>query len=714
MTAQVETPGKKLKPRDKTLGGKKNEDGLQKRKVKTVRIETYSPVSTLTKTCLLKKDTQKETPGKVLKHVTFEDCVISAASDTAQDNPSGTPSKEDPGDLSQIPFQENNICTKAVVSSKTENVLVQEKTTDLHTKPFDPIRGHRPGKRPMYRGNADWSKEFQPIKASKFPYSFSAGVTGLKPRLKSEPLWGMGNGGKQSSTEHDVSEGMCAPASLSASSQAEPVLSSFAPPVAETTLARPQVVAAVASTASSLNTTSLDSEGADVGSVRNISELCTSREEPVETLILPASKICESSTTATAKTQAASALAQKLRDAFATRTAQPQIPNVPHSSPPPLISADEVKDNDLASSQKTNFPQSSPPPLISVDEPKHNNLMLPQTTHHSVKVQRIIVRDCSSSCSQLGKEGKSPKLQTVIVRRLSSHQPDLAKESSCPQPISAQTCPVARESPQTLVSSSIETSLNNTSSRPTSDRTAYLTLLDSTSGEPSSLKSRPCNDSDKSPYHLKKVVEGLSSGTNSSTKSQTVLKRNCGNLFDNVFKPAKPPRLERIEATAPTVSKSSDSVQDQMERSVPVLDDQSKRPESLPNGCNSNVGQDDIIDGDCRDSERHLTVLSHGANNNQHSDKNNVQNSSLCSQSNNEEQQIEHSTNLPQQECLVDTNLQQTSSERQLKQPLDVSGTEREVVLVGSPSGDYQPVLFDHPYCQVLKASCRVKLDSGV
>ncbi|RUS79535.1 hypothetical protein EGW08_012703 [Elysia chlorotica] len=833
---QIESPRKKLKPKESPLQSKKNDANPIKRKSKPVKEESESSASKVKKSCLLHKETQEATEGKASKHVTFERCVDNSAQDSspskilsiedekdsslntihgncmhtnivvdssasdkaqdslsnkaqdslsnkaqdslsnialqedlndsslntfpencmhtnivvdssaldkaqdslsnkAQDSLSNIASQEDVNDSSLITFPENGTHSNTVASDDSQSGATPDQTSELAANHHDPIRGHRPGKKPMYRGHADWSREFQPVGQPKFKHTFSADTNGLYPRLclDSEPETNVRHGvEKQSGSEPENvgSKESFSPALLSesvrtrlASTQPRLVVSR-SDPLAEgsgsTALAgaRNPAVAAIASTTSSDNPASLDSEEAEVGSALDISELRTTSKALAAITDPPASKIyVNDNSTATVKTLAAAALAQKLRNAFASRGTQPQKTKF-HEDPTSLQ-------------------------IPTEDAPKPNTLVLPQPKQNSVTVRRIIVNDYSSSPSTLGKKGlpcRGTKIQTVIVRRLPSHPPSVVSDSN---------------------SACIKSQAGSDLQR------------DPAPGE-SEVKDRPYSDSDRMPDHFK-GGEGLSSGAKSNTVRQSALKRvkkeNCGNIFDNVFEPSEPPTLQRIELESTHFTGHSTQADSEVDRAVPVLkmyqadgmEEQESLPKHYDNGVTVNnkeqsshlshgvnySKQSSQLSDYVHNSEQGSN-LSNCVNDNEqnshllngHSNKYDTQNNNPRSQSVAEGQHFEHSGALQHHDHLSDSdpqhtagnqqhtagnqhhtagnqqhtagnqqhtagnqqhtagNQQHTAGNQQHTHPPDVAGLDQGAVLVASPRGDYEPVVFDHPYCQ--------------
>ncbi|GFR58755.1 trans-Golgi network integral membrane protein 2 [Elysia marginata] len=612
----------------------------------------------------LEDSVKKSVPEKE----TFMDSVNVTATDSVEDTLSSITWKKDlkescqGGDTLQA---EKSGCINTVAPDETKDRLA----LDLARR-FDPIRGHRLGKRPMYCGNADWSKDYVPVKTSKSACTLSVYGSGLKLRLDSETVSLKNKECKQSDKEDgSLEEKSTKFSSLSRLSSRLPslhlqttsVVMNAALPAKVRNLALSLTALAcpaITSMSPSLPPLVHNSEEADVVSAQN--ELSTSSEAHLDTKTFQSSKRPENPTEV-AKTDTASMLAQKLRDTFVSNSkgTQPQKEFIPQSL------ADVSKSDGSVS----------------------------RTINPSPKVQRIIVKDCSLSPS-VGKKfdqiGKSPgpRLQTVIVRKLPNSQLSAAIDSSsCSQTISGQiSTAVVTESclHDTLPPDQPRTSMNNAGSL----AAAKKMIADSTASWSKNVSNYPA---------VKNKVENLLSP---STKSQSVLVKNCRNLFDNVFDSIKPPVLEKLESMAGSVSTLHHNFQSIATES------------SLTNHQSSKQGKNGFLPNDSGNKEEDLTDTLSGLNNNGalNSHLPNVGNKSDRDQSISKQgQQIDIIP--PQGHHQLLLNFSQASTEhhrlrdnqekwqQQGQQDSPVSGQD-EVLLVVSPPGGYHPLLFDHSYYQ--------------
>ena len=658
---QSEIPHKNETPRDKP-----SKTSSQKRKTEVLREESGTPSVGLRKTCMIKSGLDCPSLAKIRKHVTFEECANNISTERDQDSISSVPSETEVNTSSQSAvLVEQDAYIKAGPSNEidiSENRPTQDQMAALQARRFDPVRGHRPGKRPMYRGNADWSKEFDPVKEVKSPRSFFTLSNGLKRRIGSDSLSATNEEGKISANKV-LSK--CSVSSVEMASIVSPESDARTPTIQPGSVSATAVIMPLAQITSDVNSPAVavvastsithmvtDSETADVGPAQESSEPPSVSEHKEPTTNMADTDI--SSTTA--KAQTASALAQKLRDAFVSCVTEPEKRHVLHKP--------------------------SSPPGSSVDKSKTDVSVATLNPDPPAPVQRIIVKDCSSSLSSQGNAGHqgisiTPRVQTVIVKKLS-----------------------ARRNSTNHINSATSSSCNS----------PQMASLQCSSLTPDQLADRttdpgikPSSHSNSSPPLLNKIMENTSaiSGTSRDVCKPSV--KISGNLFENVTDLIDPPVLERV---GPAISACNSDI------SVITLHNAGS---DLRSSGSLSADQNEKAGGNGRaEGEGHTSVLSNGLS---------CASSSSTSFSHGQcsLRQATSSTEKSAEGLLSGQSLSLirlvtdlphkntdhfTGRDGQQQDHQDRAGQEQDSPgPLGSPVGDYQPLLFDHPYCQGYRVS---------
>ncbi|GFO37756.1 hypothetical protein PoB_006426100 [Plakobranchus ocellatus] len=814
-------PFKKPRPKDFPQNGKPRKEKLQKKETEIREWDSSSLSKEVGKIHGIDSGGEEQAPAEVNELVKYEDSLHETVSQTGkdvqssgefykdQDPPSLRSSqrkhkgpfshiqkwqdvKTDPstdGETQRPQHSDCHIKDKApssiVVQGSQElregednmrsNTLNQ--TVNLHAWRSDPIRGHRPGRRPMYKGHADWSKEFEPAKESKPPYSFNAKVSGLHPRL-CFPSFSSVSGERALSDrrEEDVERDLCSKSALleeDSSSSSSSLLTESAPlgesvPTISVTVTtapsapntslvssnssiKSPVIADTASAASFFPQEVPDTENARLGSADTVLE---TSNQPALTSIASQSKDSLEDPTTADKTQIASTLAQKLRDAFVSSGSKAKTIVLVQKQP---IQSSVLSES---SSERGGESKASPP----YHHQHHHH-------HHSQTVKRIIVKECSLPAAAAAPTNKSSHeasrgthhssyVKTVIIQKcpISNESAGLSSASSnpsCSEMPLAQSRALPLNHASSFASGPVRNVKNAMDDASLSEGNGGISLQKEQVGNCRSLV--PADNSEKGlrspvrpgvslskpvagtpPPVLEKMVRTSPSPQRSSGKNDsgpaTIKKR--GNLFDNVFDSCPPPLLERMDDLTPAPpthqAMSSDGTSLHMEKngssslaSNSYLTTQKKQKADEKEQHSSRKGNVLSSHSACLNSNATTSVNQNGEVESEQEGQGKEQilspPSSICPPANTQgtvsvSGNASNATGAESEQeersgvCLPSTSGCESipPSSRSLKsgsvERSDGAATGAELAggkeLISSPGGNYQPVLFDHPYCQ--------------